>query len=324
MNKAIILLILLAFGCSQSSDENPNPTNPISLGTPLDFEGEVMSTTEINLIWKLSNIAFEEGFKIERKTGLDNFAVVGENANNKKNFIDKGLTPGTLYIYRVYSYNGATRSTYSNELSLTTTAVLPSVQIGTQFWQPTNLNLTAYSDGTPIPEVTDKTAWVGLTTGAWCYYNNDPANGAIYGKLYNWYAVAGIWNEASKTDISQRKKLVPPGYHIPSDFEWSILIEYLGGGTIAGGKMKETGLAHWNGPNMDATNTSGFTGLPGGYRNESSGNFYEIGDEGIWWSSSNGDGYEWSWRRDLNLNDGQVRRKNFKWFNGYSVRYVKD
>ena len=109
-------------------------------------------------------------------------------------------------------------------------------------------------------------SWSNLTTGAWCYYNNDYVNGTTYGKLYNWYAVAGILSEASKTDTTQRKKLSPTGYHVPYDSEWTTLTTFLGGLAVAGGKMKETGTAHWNSPNYSANISSGFTGLPGGWR----------------------------------------------------------
>ena len=156
------------------------------------------------------------------------------------------------------------------------TTVIPTVVIGTQTWTTKNLDVATYSDGTVIPQVTDPTEWANLTTGAWCYYNNDPANGAIYGKLYNWYAVAGIWNEASKTDANQRKNLAPTGYHVASDAEWTTLIDYLGGGGVAGGKMKEIGTTHWESPNTSATNTSGFTALPGGLR-YGSGDVFEGG-----------------------------------------------
>jgi uncharacterized protein (TIGR02145 family) len=177
-----------------------------------------------------------------------------------------------------------------------TAAPLPNVNIGTQIWQNTNLDVTTYRDGTPIPQVSDPTQWVNLTTGAWCYYNNDSANGAIYGKLYNWYAVAGIYDAESLNDVSLRKQLAPTGWHVPTDAEWSILINFLdptadggnGGNNtnISGGKMKETGTSHWQSPNSGATNESGFTGRPGGYRNNFNGTFGYFGYSGFWWSSS--------------------------------------
>src|SRR5690606_33259564 len=117
-----------------------------------------------------------------------------------------------------------------------------------------------------IPQVTDPTIWGNLTTGAWCYYNNDPANEIIYGKLYNWYAV------------NDPRGLAPVGWHIPSDSEWTILTDYLGGFEVAGGKMKETGTTHWANPNIGADNSSGFTGLPGGYRAYNSAEFNTIGN----------------------------------------------
>ena len=160
-----------------------------------------------------------------------------------------------------------------------------TIIIGTQIWQTRNLDVTTYRDGTPIPQVTDPTAWANLTTGAWCYYNNDAANNATYGKLYNLYAAAGIYDAASLGNPTLRKNLAPPGYHVPSDEEWTTLITYLGGANIAGGKMKETGTANWNSPNVDATNSSGFTALPGGFRH-SNGEFRIIGTQCWMWSSS--------------------------------------
>ena len=209
------------------------------------------------------------------------------------------------------------------------------VTIGTQIWSNTNLDVTTYRDGTPIPQVTDPTQWANLTTGAWCYYNNNPANNAIYGKLYNWYAVAGIYDAASAANPSLRKQLAPQGWYVPSDAEWSTLINYLdpnanGGETIpniAGGKMKSTGTIQagtgfWQEPNTAATNESGFTGLPAGYR-VSGGSFGTIFDYGNWWSSSETNTSD-AWNRYLNYNGGTAGRNNTNKANGSSVRCLKD
>ncbi len=169
-----------------------------------------------------------------------------------------------------------------------------TVVIGTQTWTTKNLDVATYSDGTPIPQVTEPTAWANLITGAWCYYNNDSANGTNYGKLYNWYAVAGIWNEASKTDASQRKKLAPTGYHIPSEAEWTTLTTYLGDGSqgipssdeVVFNKMAEKGSSHWTGIGLTATNSTGFTALPGGYRENSNGIDYYLGSTAKFSSTS--------------------------------------
>lgn len=156
----------------------------------------------------------------------------------------------------------------------TTTTINPNVACVTiPGWATTNLNVDTYANGDPIPEVQDQATWNSLTTGAWCSYDNNPANDAIYGKLYNWYAV------------NDPRGLAPTGYHVPSDGEWSTLISCLGGDLVAGGKMKEAGTTHWLAPNTGATNSSGFTALPGGIRGPIIG-FSEINNYAYFWSSA--------------------------------------
>ena len=234
-----------------------------------------------------------------------------------------GLSPGTTYYVRAYATNSAGTGYGTQESFTTATLLIPTITNGTQFWQNTNLNVSTYSDGTVIPQVTDPTQWANLTTGAWCYHGNTTANGTTYGKLYNWYAVAGIWNEASKTNASQRKKLAPSGYHVPSDAEWTTLITYLGGVGIAGGKMKSTGTTLWTSPNTGATNSSGFTGLPGGYR-FSNGSFgYYVGLFGTWWSSSESSTTN-AWSRLLYYNYGSIGSNMDNKASGFSVRCLRD
>ena len=192
-----------------------------------------------------------------------------------------GLIANTTYYVRAYATNSA-GTAYGQQVSFKT-----SVIIGTQIWQNINLDVTTYSDGTVIPQVTDPTAWSGLTTGAWCYYNNDAVNGTTYGKLYNWYAVAGIHDTDPSTP---NKRLAPSGWHIPTYQEWRTLTVFLGGESVAGGKMKSTGTTLWTSPNTGATNSSGFTGIPGGYRDRS-GTFTKIGNVGCWWSDTSYNGY---------------------------------
>jgi uncharacterized protein (TIGR02145 family) len=134
-----------------------------------------------------------------------------------------------------------------------------------------NLNVSRYRNGDSIPQVKDSAKWAELTTGAWCWYNNNSNTGAVYGKLYNWYA------------INDPRGLAPERWHIPSDSEWHATGTFLG--STAGGQMKETGTAHWFDPNVRATNSSGFTGLPGGYRSEI-GQFCYIRYLGFWWTST--------------------------------------
>ena len=202
-------------------------------------------------------------------------------------------------------------------------------QIGTQIWMTKNLNVSCYRNGDIIPQVTDPTQWANLTTGAWCYYNNSTANGTTYGKLYNWYAVAGIYDDASLANPALRKKLAPNGWHIPTNGEWSNLINYLdpnadGGNAfnIAGGKMKEIGTSNWLSPNTYATNSCGFKGLPGGCR-PYDGTFYVIGQYGSWWSSAE-NGTANAWSRNLSYDNGNAGKGGGPKKNGFSVRCVKD
>ena len=204
----------------------------------------------------------------------------------------------------------------------TTVAALTNVTIGTQIWTSKNLDVSTYRDGTPIPQVTDPTQWENLTTGAWCYYDNNPANGEVYGKLYNWYAVAGIYDNDPNTP---NKTLAPTGWHVGSDNEWNTLSAFLGGESVASGKMKVTGTEFWASPNSDATNSSGFSGLPGGYR-FNQGPFNFINEFGIWWSSSETSTTD-AWGRSLNYggsgNDNAGSGSANKAFGG-SVRLIKD
>ena len=217
-------------------------------------------------------------------------------------------------------YDGETWTNMIGNLATTPTTAT-SVTIGTQVWATSNLNVTTYSDGTPITQVTDPAAWAALTTGAWCYYSNVFANRNTYGKLYNWYAVAGIHDTDAATP---NKVLAPTGWHVPTDSEWATLTTFLGGDSVAGGKMKATGTTLWT-TNSGATNSSGFTGLPGGFRLWS-GTFNVIGVNGYWWSSS-----EYviattrAWNCILKSSDGTATRANndTKKF-GFSVRCLRD
>ena len=182
--------------------------------------------------------------------------------------------------------------------------------IATQRWMDKNLEGVTYRNGDVIPQVTDATTWAALTTGAWCYYNNDPANGAIYGKLYNWYAV------------NDPRGLAPQGWHIPTDAEWTTLSTLLGGESVAGGKMKTTGTTRWTTPNTNATNESGFSGLPGGNRSNS-GAFTNVGNYGYWQSSTES-GSTAARYRYLGYLNGNLDRFSFFKTAGFSVRCLRD
>lgn len=193
-----------------------------------------------------------------------------------------------------------------------TMCALGDIIIGDQTWTGCNLDVTNYQNGDPIPQVQDPVEWANLTTGAWCYYNNDPLNGCTYGKLYNWYAVI------------DPRGLAPAGYHVPTDTDFTTLYTYLGGESAAGGALKEAGLAHWITPNTGATNTSGFTALPGGVRNVPTGTFNLIGAYGFWWSAT--DNVTGAYSLQLLYNDGGVVGWGTPYFktDGHSVRLIKN
>ncbi len=189
--------------------------------------------------------------------------------------------------------------------------VYHTVTIGTQTWLTEDLKTTHYNDAskTPITNVTDNSAWGGLTTPAFCWYNNDFTNKANYGALYNWYAASD-------------SRLCPTGWHVPTDAEWSALITFLGGDSIAGGKLKESGTAHWVSPNTGADNSTGFTALPAG-SHYTNGLFYLNSKYGWWWSTTGSLASE-AWHECLKYNTAAVSRISGSKKLGFSVRCIKD
>ncbi len=184
-----------------------------------------------------------------------------------------------------------------------------TVNIGTQTWLVENLRVKHYANGDEIPNIVDSTEWINLATGAYCYYQNNTTANA-YGLLYNWFAV------------NDNRGLAPPGWHVASDSEWQTLTDFLGGRFVAGGKLKEADTLHWNPPNIGATNESGFSGLPGGYRS-GIGNFDFWGSYGYWWSDSESDSIN-AWARSLSFQSGYIQRQDVWKTLGVSVRCIKN
>ena len=210
----------------------------------------------------------------------------------------------TDYPSGLYYFNAGVWS------SVATPTHYPSVTICNQKWMDRNLDVTTYRNGDTIAYVTDRTAWVALTTGAWCYYNNDPSTNATYGKLYNWYAV------------NDPRGLAPAGWHVPSVAEWTTLEACLGDPSVAGGKMKVTGITTWTTPNTGATNTSGWAGLPGGFRG-SNGTFDGVTNYGSWWSSTENN-TPTAWSRFLFYDNGSLVSYFYGKRLGFSVRCLRD
>jgi len=185
------------------------------------------------------------------------------------------------------------------------------VKIGLQWWMAENLKVTHYRNGDAIPNVTDDGTWASFATGAYCSYDNADSNIATYGLLYNWYAV------------DDNRNIAPSGWHVPTDDEWQTLLDSLGGNLVAGGKMKEAGFTHWWSPNTGATNESGFTAIPGGYRRDFDGMFGNMGIGALFWSSTQYYNYG-AWYYSLGRNTTVVQRNYYDEHSGFSLRCVRD
>ena len=210
-----------------------------------------------------------------------------------------------------------------------------SLAYGNQAWTVENAEVVTYRDGTSIPQVTANDEWESLTTGAWCYYENDETKP----RLYNWYAVMGIHDPASLSNPSQRKEFAPEGWHVPSDAEWTTLEEYLIAneynydGTITGNKIAKamSSTTGWNssttigavGNNQSLNNDSGFNVFPEGYRNVIGGSFNDEGDNADFWSSTELN-TDYAWGRNLASNASYLYTYYGDKQGGFSVRFVRD
>jgi uncharacterized protein (TIGR02145 family) len=198
--------------------------------------------------------------------------------------------------------------------------IYQTVTIGNQVWMVENLKTTHYRNGDPIPHFTENTDWGNANAGAYCDYKNDEKHSLEYGKLYNWYV------------ITDKRNICPKGWHIPTDEEWHTLVLFLDSAAkidnsiiesnLAGGKLKESGTAHWSIPNTGGTNESGFTGLPGGTRIYTG--YFDIYTKfGYYWTSTE-NGNDLAWFRVLDYDySGVLRFHGFK-KNGFSIRCIKD
>jgi uncharacterized protein (TIGR02145 family) len=245
----------------------------------------------------------------------------------------EGLKFGSSYHLRAYATNSSGTS-YGSELKFTTKTAgvmfnpgltygtvmdvegksYKTIPIGIQVWMAENLKTSKFNDGTAIPLITGNAQWTDLLTPAYCWFdNNDTLYQNIYGAYYNWFAV-------------NTGNLCPVGWHIPSDSEWQLLVDYLGGSSIAGSKIKETGTNNWVHSNSDATNASGFTALPSGQRGSLDGTFSGQGIYGGWWSATelNASPLSAAWSRWIHADTTVVARSEIFKKDGFNVRCVKD
>lgn len=244
-----------------------------------------------------------------------------------------GLKVGTKYFLRAYATNSA-GTEYGTGISFTTHILgvkfnpdltygtvtdiegksYKTVPIGTQIWMAENLETIKFNDGTAIPLITNNADWTNLITPAYCWFdNNDTLYKSIYGAYYNWFAV-------------NTGKLCPDGWHVPTDNEWQILVDYLGGSSVAGSKIKEAGTNNWVSSNRGATNGSGFTALPGGLRGSYDGIFGGQGTFGGWWSATElvTSPLGTAWNRWIHTDTTVITRSEIFKKDGFSVRCVKN
>jgi uncharacterized protein (TIGR02145 family) len=228
-----------------------------------------------------------------------------------------GLQPETTYYVRAYASNSLGTG-YSFERSFTTPPPpvidqegnsYPVVNINGTYWMAANLITATYTNGDPIPNITDNFDWLSAPGGAWCHFDNDPANEAGYGKLYNW------------NTVNDPRGICPVGWHVPTDAEFTAMTDFLGGLTVAGGALKQSGTVYWNSPN-NGTFTSGFQARGGGYR-IGDGDFFSLKSIGSFWSSSPSFGGA-AWSRNVNNSGTNAQRNSTNVEYGLSVRCVKD
>jgi uncharacterized protein (TIGR02145 family) len=218
---------------------------------------------------------------------MNNFKINGTDPDiimSKGQQVDRIYSKGTLVWEKNCDLDGIIDCYVDPEPSF------PEVTIGTQTWKVKNLDI---DDG----------------LGGIYAYNNDEGNVATYGRLYTWDAALRVANSVD-------------GWHLPSDSEWTTLTDYLGGLSVAGGKLKETGTTHWNSPNEGATNETGFTALAGGIHG-TTGTFGNIGNIGYWWSAT-GVSAAYAWYRTMNYSSSNVYRNGYSKGGGFSVRLIKD
>lgn len=340
MKKILLLAVVTLF--FYSCNTNDGPSADIPEVTNLVRTNDIVSIGHISanvygslVPAQLASIsAYGICYGLSANPSVSGQTVQSTNANSETgNFscLLTSLSSNTTYHVRAYAtINGETK--YGDDLTFNTLSQLytngngvtdvngtsyPSIIINGKQWMKTNLSVTKYKNGDVIPEVTDLTQWDNLTTGAWCYYANDTANGTIYGKLYNWYAV------------NDPRGLAPAGWHIATDTEWTSLTNFLGGGSIAGSKLKLQGEP-WPTNSAVSTNQSGFSALPAGYGyltyppegQTTYESFLDITNVTYWWTAT-ATNTPTSWTWNVNLNN-QLTRSNVHKKAALSVRCIKN
>jgi uncharacterized protein (TIGR02145 family) len=327
----IILIIIINFSCKKALPAS-TPSIVTTAATDVLY---ATATSGGNVVDDGGGFVTSKGvcWSITANPAVENSRTVDGSGLGEFTSSISGLSLGTFYYMRAYAVNSA-GTVYGNEISFTThvTGVkfnpqltygnlndidgksYKTITIGSQVWMAENLSSVKLNDGTPIPQVFNMADWPNLLTPAYCWFdNNDSLYENIWGAYYNWFAVS-------------TGKLCPTGWHVPSDGEWQILVDYLGGSNVAGAKIKEAGKNNWTTSNQDATNESGFTALPAGLRGSYDGIFGGQGIMGGWWSTTELDPSSLSaaWTRWIHADTVILARNNLFKKDGFSVRCVKN
>ncbi len=305
----VVITILFCLNCSDKS----NPTELEKIGT---IEGEITESVS--------------GVAIDSATITTDPATSSVVTNSSGEYEIAGVNPGFYTISvsksgyytktKKVSVTKGTSTTLNISISpLTVTDIdgntYKTVKIGDQIWMAENLKVMHYRNGVPIRHGKTKDWAFLINTGAYCEYDDDMNNVTIYGLLYNWHA------------LKDSNNIAPEGWHVPTDVEWQILIDYLGGKSAAGGMMKEAGTVHWNAPNAGATNESGFCALPGGFRHiDSIGDvsYQGIYESASFWSATETIFINNAWNRELSSSSSGIFRNSAYRRYGFSVRCVMD
>jgi len=300
MKKIIICfaITILLFACSKTEI-----TPPLSEGQAMDASlekaGMAVTTNEASIVTSATatcggdiqtsggggNVE-ERGicYRTSPNPKITHSRVPSGSGNGSFTSILSGLSGSTLYYARAYAIKSNGTVKYGNQVSFTTLTdfgtvtdidgnIYHTITIGTQVWMVENLKTTKNRDGSIIPNITNDSEWETTTTGAYCDYDNNPANSDVYGRLYN-------------SDAASNALIAPAGWHTPSLGDFITLANYLGP-DVAGGCMKEAGFNHWSSPNTGADNSSGFTAVGAGER-LNSGSFIKLGTTNGFWTSSTG------------------------------------
>jgi len=316
-------LFLLVYSCKKGENNNLPEVETLSVtnisvafalsGGKVIDEGET-SVTARGVCWSTEQMPTIKDSLSTDSTGTGSFtsAIIG-------------LNPGTRYYIRAYATN-AGGTGYGDTISFETENygsvtdidgnTYNTIVIGDQTWMAENLKVIRYGNGDSIPNVKDSAQWFNLTTGAYSYYDDEPGNAIIYGNLYNWYTVA------------DSRKLCPAGWHVPTVEEWRNLFLYLGFDStqysastrMVACKVREAGIIHWESPNTGATNESGFTALPGGYRRLYVGSYARMKIVGNWWTSTLVGEMPNHLYIAIDVSTGGAVRKE----DGFSIRCLKD